>query len=207
MTGISFAPILLTEQEATRAFVITGRERHTHARPDNHGYPARAIRTQDYLYIWNMKPDRWPAGDPVDPSAEQARMDTMQTEKYKSLLPGYHYIDGSPSKTLMMENRDKPHVRASFAADFLKRPEEQLFDIRKDPACMNNLAAEAEMQQVKAELRGRLESELLKQEDPRVLGRGDIFESYPRISSMRQFEGFKERGKYNQKFQIDHEKK
>ena len=34
------------------------------ARADNLGYPARAIRTTTHLYIWNMKPDRWPAGDP-----------------------------------------------------------------------------------------------------------------------------------------------
>ena len=28
------------------------------------GYPCRAIRTKDYMYILNHKPDRWPAGNP-----------------------------------------------------------------------------------------------------------------------------------------------
>jgi uncharacterized sulfatase len=207
MTGISFLPLLMGDQEATREFVITGRERHTHARPDNLAYPARAVRTPDYLYIWNMKPDRWPVGDPVDPAAEQARKDTMQADQYKSLLPGFHDIDGSPSKSFMMDHRESAQVGAQFTADFLKRPEEQLFDIRKDPACMNNLAEIAEMQKIKAELRELLHAELKKQQDPRVLGNGDIFESYPRISSMRQFEGFKERGQYNPAYQANDDEK
>jgi uncharacterized sulfatase len=202
MTGLSFVPVLLAESEDTRDFVITGRERHTHARPDNLGYPARAIRTQDYLYIWNMKPDRWPVGDPVDPAEELIRMQSMPKEEYRSLLPGYHDIDGSPSKTFMMDRRDDEGVRPSFVADFLKRPGEQLFDIRKDPACMNNLAEEPQMQDVKSRLKASLESELNKQADPRVLGTGDIFDSYPRISSMRQFDGFSERGRYNPAYQI-----
>ncbi len=202
MTGLSFAPVLLGESDATRDFVITGRERHTHARPDNLGYPARAIRTQDYLYIWNMKPDRWPVGDPVDPAEELVRMQSMPEEQYRSLLPGYHDIDGSPSKTFVMDLRDDEGVRPSFVADFEKRPGEQMFNIREDPACINNLADEPQLQEVKNHLKASLESELKKQADPRVLGTGDIFDSYPRISSMRQFDGFKERGKYNPAYQI-----
>ena len=27
-------------------------------------YPARAVRTEQFLYIRNYRPDRWPAGDP-----------------------------------------------------------------------------------------------------------------------------------------------
>ena len=28
------------------------------------GYPSRAIRTENYLYINNLEPDSWPAGVP-----------------------------------------------------------------------------------------------------------------------------------------------
>jgi hypothetical protein len=28
------------------------------------GYPTRAIRTHDFLYLHNFWPDRWPAGTP-----------------------------------------------------------------------------------------------------------------------------------------------
>ena len=65
MTGRSLLPLLSGADDAEpQDYVVAGRERHTHARFDNLGYPARAIRTADYLYIWNMKPERWPAGDP-----------------------------------------------------------------------------------------------------------------------------------------------
>ena len=51
-TGKSLLPVLTKEQHPPhREYVLTGRERHTHARPDNMGYPARAIRTQEYLYV------------------------------------------------------------------------------------------------------------------------------------------------------------
>ena len=40
------------------------RERHANVRQGNLSYPASAIRTKDYLYISNFRPDRWPAGDP-----------------------------------------------------------------------------------------------------------------------------------------------
>jgi uncharacterized sulfatase len=66
MTGKDFSKILLLkDSKPIRNFVLTGRERHTHARPDNLGYPSRAIRTKNFLYIMNLKPERWPMGNPV----------------------------------------------------------------------------------------------------------------------------------------------
>jgi len=50
--------------DPSRDHAVAGRERHSHARFDNLGYPARALRTSQHLYIRNFKPDRWPAGDP-----------------------------------------------------------------------------------------------------------------------------------------------
>ncbi len=42
---------------------------------------------------------------------------------------------------------------------------------------------------------------LTEQGDPRAHGRGDIFESYPRVSHMRpELGGFAERGEYNPKY-------
>ena len=83
-----------------RPSALSGRERHSHSRFDNLGYPARAIRTARYLYIRNFKPERWPAGDP---------------ELYAD-------IDNCPTKTYMMEHRDK-HPR-EFQICFGKRPAE-----------------------------------------------------------------------------------
>jgi len=198
MTGKSLSPVLFSDKQGTvdagRKYVLTGRERHTHARPDNLGYPARAIRTADYLYVRNFKSDRWPAGDPAPESSrsEKAR------PGYKTLWPGYHDIDGSPSKNFMLDKReDWTHL---FEVAYGKRPGEQLYDISKDPGCVNNIANDPSYREIKEELRQMLEEDLIKQGDPRMSG-NEIFESYPRVSSMRDFPGFKERGKYNPAFQ------
>jgi arylsulfatase A-like enzyme len=44
--------------------VFVERERHASCRADNVSYPMRAIRTAESLYIRNLEPDRWPAGEP-----------------------------------------------------------------------------------------------------------------------------------------------
>ena len=51
----------LTEDDSKK-FVLAGRERHSSSRYLNWGYPQRVIRSKDFLYIWNLKPDRWPSG-------------------------------------------------------------------------------------------------------------------------------------------------
>ena len=183
VTGKSFMNVLYSEKaglvDPGRSQVFFGRERHTHARPDNLGYPARAIRTADYLYIENMKPDRWPAGNPTGSGEPE----------------GYHDIDACPSKTFIIEHRKEYSELASLSLD--KRPAEELFDIKKDPACMDNLANRSEYHDIKIELKKTLHATLATQGDPRMHANGDIFESYPRYSHMRDFPGFKKRGQYN----------
>ncbi|MDX9753762.1 MAG: sulfatase, partial [bacterium] len=112
MTGRSFLPVLLAQGsgqiDPSRDYVLCGRERHSHSRFDNWGYPARSIRKGDYLYIHNFKPDRWPAGDPE----------------------GYHDIDGGPTKDWMMQHREQ--IPALFRHAFDKHPQEELFDLKSD---------------------------------------------------------------------------
>ena len=84
---------------------------------------------------------------------------------------------------------------------FEKRPEEELFNIVDDPACLNNLVENAQYEDIRKDLRKELLKQLEMQDDPRVLGTGDIFESYPRYARMRSFTGFKEQGKYNSDYQ------
>jgi uncharacterized sulfatase len=165
--------------EKSRDRVFSGRERHSHARFDNLGYPARAMRQGDYLYVWNMKPDRWPAGDP----------------EY------YADIDGAPTKDWMMAHRGESQVAPLFEHGFGKRPEEQLFNVVKDPGCRDNLAQAAAQATVRKSMRAELEKALTAQRDPRMLGQGDIWESYARYSPMRpQLGGFAEEGKVNPKY-------
>jgi uncharacterized sulfatase len=170
----------LIHGSAPREYVLTGRERHTHARFDNLGYPGRAIRTQDYLYIWNVKPDRWPAGDP----------------------DGFEDIDGCPAKDIVLSGDSSVARFRELAVG--KRPEKELFAIKDDPYCLNNLAGITEFEPVVDELHEKLTDALREQGDPRVLGYGDIFESYPRVSHMRpHLGGFAERGEYNPKYQVE----
>lgn len=92
---------------------------------DNLGYPSRAIRTHDFLYIRNFKPERWPAGDP----------------------DGYWDIDESPSKMFLLAQRNSEKGKRLFELTCGRNPAEQLFDIRQDPGCLNNLAGKPEQRQ------------------------------------------------------------
>lgn len=69
MTGKSLLPMLQKNDsgklDPNRDAVFLGRERHVeNARADFTPYPQRAIRTDEFLYIINFRPDRWPLGDP-----------------------------------------------------------------------------------------------------------------------------------------------
>ena len=179
-TQKSILPLLRGEE--MKQVVFTGRERHTHARYDNWTYPCRSIRTEQFLLIHNIKPDRWPAGDP-------------KGEKY-------YDIDGCPSKSEIMKQGGM-FLDLSVA----KRPEFELFDIIKDPYAMENLAQKAEYAEVVKELLAKLHKQLKEDGDPRFNGSGDIFESYPRVSKMRPFMGgFSEQSKYNPKYIQENQK-
>ena len=158
ITGRSFADLLHGEATKQRTTVILGRERNdVLARPGSPaglGYPSRAIRSGDWFYVHNFKPDRWPCGDPD---------------------LGFKDSDASPSKTLLMESGEKdPFWHHAFG----KRPAEQLFDLARDPDCVTNLAADPDFATPVVALREQLMGELRKQHDPRVLGQGDVFDQY-----------------------------
>lgn len=128
MTGGSLMGILASGKsgrvEAARDKVIFGKERHAWVRWGGLGYPCRAIRTTDYLYIRNFEPGCWPAGDPDD------------TRIYKD---GYGDIDAAPTKTYMLEHKDEPEVKRLFELAFLKRAAEELYDLKKDRNSLTTL--------------------------------------------------------------------
>jgi uncharacterized sulfatase len=196
MSARSIMPVLSRQYDAktdpARNFVVTGRERHTHARPDNLGYPARALRDGRFLYIRNLKPDRWPAGDPPPESPSAGPL----PKGMKPIVEGYEDIDASPVKSHILRNK-KTYTEA-YGLGYTKRPAEQLFDIIADPGCTRDLAGQRDHHTIQKRMAGRLDSVLKAQGDPRVTGRGDVFETYPRFGGMRPFPGFREQGKYNQ---------
>lgn len=171
MTGRSFLDVLCSDKggrvDPARDHVVTGRERHHGgARPGRQGYPMRALRTHDYLYIRNFEPDRWPAGDP------ECRVEGGGTFDYAD-------VDGGPTKTYMLRHREDPAVGPLFDLSFGKRPAEELYDCRNDPHQTKNLAADPACADVRARLAERLASYLKRTADPRAAGRGDVFDTYP----------------------------
>jgi N-sulfoglucosamine sulfohydrolase len=170
MTAKSFLDVLASGKsgrvDRTRNKVFTGKERHAYVRQGGLGYPMRAVRTDDFLYIRNFVPDRWPAGDP-------------DTAEYRDPPGSYGDIDGSPTKTYMMDNRSAPRVDLLFKLAFEKRPAEELYDLKKDSAQLINVAEKPEYAKAKARLAAILTAELKQTNDPRILGQGDAFEKYP----------------------------
>ncbi|MGQ9730077.1 MAG: sulfatase family protein [Candidatus Zipacnadales bacterium] len=158
MSGKSFLRLLTQKAEGrvdlSRDHVFTGRERHAWCR-DGLGYPCRAIRTYDYLYIRNYAPDRWPAGEP---------------EEYRDIDPG-------PTKEYMKAHRDDPEVGRFFEMAFGKRPEEELFDLRNDPNQLTNVAADPKYALVKQQLAAQLEAQMTITGDLRPLGGAELWDT------------------------------
>ena len=171
---------LLTDTEALDSspqMVFSARERHSSSRYANRGYPGRALRTPDYLYIRNFKPERWPAGAPR--KYEGGELGPMHG--------AYHDIDACPTLTFLIDNHRHPQFGHYFHLAVDKRPAEELYEIQGDPGCLKNLAASADYAAIKTELRGRLETYLKQTGDPRMGKNGEIFETYPRYSPIRKF--------------------
>ena len=174
--------------DQTRDAVLAGRERHSSSRYHSLSYPQRAIRTQQYLYIHNFKPERWPAGP--GQRYDKAAFDTngqLVSSTLSEPHAGYHDIDACPSLSFLIDHRDHPGFGKYLGLSVDKRPAEELFDIRTDPDCLNNLAAMPEHEVTKDQLRERLMQQLRDTEDARVIDGGDVWEQYPRISGLRWF--------------------
>jgi N-sulfoglucosamine sulfohydrolase len=169
-----------------RDVIYCGRERHSSSRYHSLGYPQRCIRTQDYLYIRNFKPERWPAGSPPDEVLAGKK-------KNAKVLPdaanGYFDIDSSPSLNYLYHHRNDPKVKPFFELAVAKRPAQELYDIRKDPGCLHNLANDPKFDRVEDQLNQQLVVYLAQTGDARVLATdgGDIWEDYPRYSGLRKF--------------------
>jgi len=160
-TGKSLMNIITSEKsgqiEADRDFVLVGKERHDTGRPNDVGYPIRGIHKNNMLYVKNYEIDRWPKGNPET---------------------GYLNTDASPVKTEILNlrrNGQKDYWKRSFG----KRAEEELYDISKDPFCMNNLANDASHEILKNKLRTEMEAKLLEQGDLRMQGFGHLYEAAP----------------------------
>ncbi len=174
ITGRSLTDIFFSPSSGrvtkTRDHILIGKERHDVGRPDDQGYPIRGIVKDSFLYVRNFKTDRWPAGDPIT---------------------GYLNTDGSPTKTQILNLNRKSENNYFWKLSFSKRQNEEMFNIKIDPECLNNLANIPEYLSRKTLLTEQLEKELKEQQDPRILGNGDIFDQY--IYSDKKHQNFYKR--------------
>lgn len=165
MQGKSLLPVLLNNEKLNRQFVNSERERHAYGARQNHGsYPVRALRSENYLLIHNVNPDRWPGGDPINPDNNQR---------------GYGDVDGSPSKTYVLDNKDEKYIHPFFERSFGKRSEYELYDVKKDPFQFSNLANNSEYSATLKNLKAKLIQWMKDTEDPRSKGATDIWDTYP----------------------------
>ena len=78
-------------------------------------------------------------------------------------------------KRLIEEGGDSsPYWQHAFG----KRPAEQLFDLSADPDCVTNLASDAKYSEKVAAMNTTLVAELRRQNDPRIVDQGAVFDEY-----------------------------
>ena len=183
MTASSIMPLLESGEsgqiQEDRDFVVTGRERHVLSREGALPYPMRGIRTDDFLYVYNFEPDRWPAGDPGGMDDYNAEPPELAPDFSIATRFVYGDMDHGPTKLWMIHNRAREDVRPLYELGFGKRPQEELYDLRKDPDYMENVAYDSEYEQVRAELNSRLMAVLNEQGDPRLTESPPRFELPP----------------------------
>jgi len=172
--GLSLSDIFsnsLSEKRKEQNFVLIGKERHDVGRPNDEGYPIRGIVKDGWMYIENLKIDRWPTGNPET---------------------GYMDCDGSPTKSYIL-NQNRRGESKYWSLSFGKRGDTELYNIKEDPDCLHNLAQDYTYQQKRVAMKKILYNKLIEQEDPRMVGEGDIFDSYPYAGNA--VKGFYERFK------------
>lgn len=173
MTGRSLLALLEDEGGFTqRDFIVFGRERHNTSQepPSLAGYPSRAIRTDDWLLILNLKPDRWPMGVPGG-----------------AMLPSGHTWDqgrfldagSSPTKEVLMESFNDHENRRLWNLAFARRSAVELYDIEGDPFQLNNLADDPAHRERIESLKMQLMTYLKETGDPRFAAEDAVFDSSP----------------------------
>ncbi len=156
ITGTSLVPLLKSEKSGwistDRKVMLVGKERHDLGRPNRWGYPVRAIRTPEFLYVHNYHPERWPA---CDPETNFGNCDDSPTKEVVKALGGYYF-----------------NISLGF------RPADELYRLSDDPHGVRNLANDPAFSDTMAQLKSQMLSMLKAEGDPRALGNGSLFDTY-----------------------------
>lgn len=151
--GVSLTDLFANQPAHVRDHVLIGKERTDVGRPHDWGYPTRGIITQDNTLVENFEPTRWPAGNPET---------------------GYMDCDAGATKSFILDAHRKNPADPFWQLCFGLRPPLEFYDTASDPELVHNLPTDPRV----AALRARLHAELKAQNDPRMEGRGDVFDRY-----------------------------
>ena len=163
MDSRSLLPLARGESQPHRDAMFVERERHANVRRGDLSYPVRGVRTNDFLYLWNIHPERWPAGDP---------------EHYWS-VGEFGDVDYTPTKRLLEDNAAHPDFKESYRLVFEKRPSEELYDLRVDPGQVHNVAEDPDYAETLKALRERTKVWMRRTGDPRSNGPTDFWDRAP----------------------------
>ncbi|MEO0452724.1 MAG: sulfatase [Verrucomicrobiota bacterium] len=149
--GRSMLDLVADEPKHDRSMILTGRERFDLGRRVDGmdlSYPVRSIIRGNYIYMHNFEPDR---------------------------IPGQMDTDGSPTRTYVNSlGTDSMQWKVAFGI----RPQEELYDLEKDPESIHNLADNPEYADLIEELKDEMFAALKEQGDPRMSGQGHLFDEY-----------------------------
>lgn len=175
--GQSLLPALIKggDDRKLRGWALIGRERHAgSARAGELPYPVRALRTPDFLYVKNFKPDRWPMGDPFQVTdSSEPNYESLTNHTYAA----FPDMDMSPTKAWLVKHRKDAGMAPFIDFAWGKRPGEELYDLSTDPHQTKNLASDPAYAATLKQLREQLMSELKVNADPRLAD--DAFDRPP----------------------------
>jgi len=141
LTGHSFLPDLLGTGVSPRRYVFAERGWHWGPITRSDGLDfSRSVQTARYRYIYNALPGR-----PYTP------VDMPGKEAWKAIVAAH------PSGNL-----PPLHERLYFQNP---RPLVELYDLKRDPHELTNLAGRKELESVEAELRRQLEAWMIREHD------------------------------------------
>lgn len=179
--GRDFLPLLTSTKQGLvnpdQAFVFAGHERHTLTRYNDVGYPIRALRTPQYLYLRNLRPERWPIGDPQRINKSTGRLLPFHVGCYRDV------DDQELLQWLIKEARTSEKYATLLNLIVSRHPGEELYDIQKDPDCLHNLATSPDHATAKTRLAAQMDAELKRTRDPRLYGANpDVADTYVNVN-------------------------
>ena len=167
MSAQSLMPIAISEKEGQidpqRNFTVTYRERHAWAHPNGAIAPMRALRQDDWLLIWNLKPEMEPAGN--------------SDSKFSYNATPFGDCDNGPTKFNIMNSKEI--YEELYQKAFGLRPEYELYNIVQDPFQLNNLVQEEVYKSTLETLKAKLLEHLIITKDPRQHGADSVFVRTP----------------------------